>query len=254
MINNHFVSKIIFPLIAIIIVVQSDVAKAQEDVNYANDAKDIKVSIEQKQKQNQYKQYLKGAKNISDLNQNNIRTYQDNLGSGHQKAIAEIQSQKYQKHLTEFLPDANLSKFKAEFLKGKKSPINQLMIFISISMPKNSLIQYSEQANKAGGVLVLRGIINNSFKDTAKFILSLNKMGVRAIIDPLSFKNFNINHVPQVVVIKDGHGCKDGRCSNTPLHDKISGNISLQYALELISKRGRFSKKESQRFLKTLRG
>ena len=37
------------------------------------------------------------------------------------------------------------------------------------------------------------------------------------------------------------------------LFDKISGNITLEYALEEISKRGEFTKKEANRFLNYIR-
>ena len=98
-------------------------------------------------------------------------------------------------------------------------------------------------------MLVLRGLIDNSFKKTAQFIKSLSNNGAQAIIDPLSFKRFNINQVPQIVVISDDHNCYMGRCSQTPLHDKISGNISLHYALERISSEGEYSNEVAKRLL-----
>ena len=53
-------------------------------------------------------------------------------------------------------------------------------------------------------------------------------------------------------VIVDNNNCKWGRCDHTPLFDKISGNITLEYGLEEISKRGEFTKKEANRFLNYL--
>jgi hypothetical protein len=38
----------------------------------------------------------------------------------------------------------------------------QLLIFVSLRMPKTSLLQWSEQAKKAGGILVIRGLKDNS--------------------------------------------------------------------------------------------
>jgi len=251
MINNNVVK---ITLLSAMLVMPHNLALAQKDANYINYADGLKASVEKKQENNQYQGYIKDAQNIADQNQVNAKTYKDNFGITHQRAMSAIQSQKYQKHLSGFFPGANLDQFKKELSAEKERGFHQLMIFVSTSMPKDALIQYSQQAKKSGGVLVLRGIINNSFRDTTKFILSLNKEGTRAIIDPHSFRNFNVTNVPQIVVIKDGHGCKDGRCNITPLHDKISGNISLHYALELLSKKGKFSREESKRFLKTLRG
>jgi conjugal transfer pilus assembly protein TrbC len=121
-------------------------------------------------------------------------------------------------------------------------------------MPKESLQDYSIQSQKAGGVLVLRGLIDNSLKKTTAFIHSLNQHGTKAIIDPLSYQNFDVRHVPQIVVINDNHGCKWGRCNHTPLHDKITGNIALEYALKQIAQDGDSTRKEAGRFLSKLRG
>src|SRR5690606_18208292 len=146
-------------------------------------------------------------------------------------------------------PTLDLEELQAAYEANQHKHLNQLMIFVSASMPKAALEEYSIQAKKAGAVLVFRGLINNSFKQTTSFIYSLNSQGTTAIIDPLSYHNFNITSVPQIVVITDKHNCKWGRCEQTPKHDKIQGNISLEYALSEISKRGEFTQKEAARFL-----
>jgi len=43
-----------------------------------------------------------------------------------------------------------------------------LMVFVSLGMPKHSLQQWNLQVTKAGGTLVLRGLVNNSMKQTVK--------------------------------------------------------------------------------------
>ena len=127
------------------------------------------------------------------------------------------------------------------------------MIFVSSSMSLDNIANYAISARSNNGVLVFRGLINHSFKQTAQFVQSLTEQGAIAIIDPLSFKRFNISHVPTIIVISDDHNCSMGRCEQTPLHDKISGNITVEYALERIIEEGEFSKKEAARFLEKIR-
>ncbi|MGI9214755.1 MAG: TrbC family F-type conjugative pilus assembly protein, partial [Gammaproteobacteria bacterium] len=48
-----------------------------------------------------------------------------------------------------------------------------LIVFLSLGMPKHSLQQWNLQVTKAGGVLVLRGFVNNSMKQTVKKITEI---------------------------------------------------------------------------------
>ncbi|MDC0857582.1 type-F conjugative transfer system pilin assembly protein TrbC [Rickettsiales bacterium] len=133
------------------------------------------------------------------------------------------------------------------------SQISLLMVFVSSSMPQESLIQYADQVSKSGGVMVVRGFINGSMTNTVKFIKSLSEEGTRAIIDPNVFRLFDIRQVPEVIVISNQNNCINGKCEQTPLHDRIRGNVSLEYALEKISKEGDFAKVEAKKFLTNLR-
>lgn len=139
--------------------------------------------------------------------------------------------------------------------ENKSSKLNKLLIFISSSMPEDSLIALDEQAKRAGGLLVLRGLINGSFKDTAAYITSLSDKGISAIIDPRLFKMFNVEAVPTFIVKPDdSNPCFDKECRYTPIHDKVAGNITLEYALELISTNGSESRMVASSYLANLRG
>ena len=196
---------------------------------------------------------------VKDMEQKTEKYIADNpdLKTITENTITEANSARYQNYANQLFkqisPTLDLEQLKTAYEEKQHKHLNQLMIFISSSMPKNSLKEYSVQAKKTGAVLVLRGLINNSFKQTVSFIHSLNKEGTAAIIDPLAYRNFNVTQVPQIVVITDNHGCKWGRCAQTPLHDKIQGNISLEYALEQIADKGEFTKEEASRFLQRLR-
>ncbi len=136
----------------------------------------------------------------------------------------------------------NNYRFKADDVQKAQITHFPLMIFVSSSIPQSSLKDLMIQAKKSGGVLVFRGMIG-SLKSTAKFLGDISKNNVQAIIDPRLFDLFNVQVVPTIIVLKtatqncqsDGNGDNNGNsCKITPIHDRISGNITLDYALETI--------------------
>lgn len=94
---------------------------------------------------------------------------------------------------------------------------SQFYIFVSFSMPKESLRALAMEANKHNVVLVIRGLVENSFLKTATFVKDL---GESVVLDPLLFREYNVVVVPTFI---EAH--KAG-------YKKISGNITLAYALE----------------------
>lgn len=108
--------------------------------------------------------------------------------------------------------------------RNNKSPI---LIFVSFSMPKASLKGWMTQAQRINAPIYIRGLINNSFKDTFKAVGELvedQKGGV--LIDPPLFKKYSITQVPAVVV----------REQDSNLFDVVYGDVTLDYALEKIVK------------------
>ena len=112
----------------------------------------------------------------------------------------------------------------ASFAGGK------IYYFFSFSMPEESLVQAMRQAKQLNATMVLRGLKNDNWNATLKEILTLSqKAGVQkgAIIDPTLFDDFDVRVVPAVV-----YQCEDGN------YCKVSGNIPIQNALEVIFRRG----------------
>jgi len=133
--------------------------------------------------------------------------------------------------------------------KLKKTAINNLgqgavqkspnaVIFVSFSMPDLALKQLIEEGKKYQIPIVMRGLYKNSFQETAAKIFNLvkekNQGGIA--IDPLWFKEFNIQTVP-AFVIKHGND-----------FDVVYGNIFLKRALEIIAENG-VSAKEAKDIL-----
>jgi type-F conjugative transfer system pilin assembly protein TrbC len=103
-----------------------------------------------------------------------------------------------------------------------------ILIFVSFSMPEQSLIAYLRDAKKVGASVVIRGLIDNSFQKTFHRMAELVKAseGGGVELNPLWFKKFSIKTVPAVVVVEGEH------------HDVMIGNITLTAALKIIRDSG----------------
>lgn len=113
-----------------------------------------------------------------------------------------------------------------------------LLVFVSFSMPVETLKSLAKQVNQIGGKIVLRGLVNGSFKQTAEKIKDLQK---EVIIDPTLFDEYQVKVVPTFVL----RNAKEE-------HDQLSGNVSLEYALEQMSSKGT-TKTETLELLNKLR-
>ena len=91
-------------------------------------------------------------------------------------------------------------------------------------MPVETISNLAREAHKNGGKLVLRGLVGNSFKETAE---KLKKIPHGALIDPTLFETYEIKNVPTFVkLLNEQRHPKD----KVP-YRKLSGNVSVQYAL-----------------------
>jgi type-F conjugative transfer system pilin assembly protein TrbC len=116
---------------------------------------------------------------------------------------------------------------KCSLENSKKS---ELFIFVSFSMSDTSLRAWALQAQRVGGTLVLRGLVENSLKKTVERIQAVFKEHIPIVnIDPVAFKTFGIKVVPAVVIADKAH---------TPHFDVVYGEVGLAYALRQILDRG----------------
>jgi len=98
----------------------------------------------------------------------------------------------------------------------------QPLVFVSSSMPKTSLQQLALEAKAQGARLIIRGMVNNSMKDTALLVKEINHP---LDIDPKLFKKYRVTQVPTFVI---PHEDQD----NNKWH-VIRGNVSLGFALDV---------------------
>ena len=123
-------------------------------------------------------------------------------------------------------------------LKNVKTQIadNRLLIFISSSMPKKSIIQLMMQATNLGAVFVIRGLIDGSYVKTYHYFFALkgdNNVGI--MINPTLFKAFAIEYAPTFALYKSSQDLMQTACNVTPVYSKVTGEMTVHYALEQLS-------------------
>lgn len=119
---------------------------------------------------------------------------------------------------------------------------DSVYIFISFSMPKESLQQWAAQAKKISAPLVIQGLVDDSFTKTQQAVSALANEGQGGVVlDPRLFRQYHIQQVPAVVVVHSNilKPCLlNQSCWNSEVSDVIRGDIGLESALQAIADRG----------------
>lgn len=141
------------------------------------------------------------------------------------------------------------------------TPPVPLRIFITLDMPRASLQLLTDQASRAGAVLVLRGLKSQSMRKTAAMVGELiGERKVAWVIDPKAFTRFAVRQAPTfVLTLNDATGNEaEGSCGSgcvTPAgFASVAGDVSLDYALEAIMRRRPEVTPRAEPILKRLRG
>jgi type-F conjugative transfer system pilin assembly protein TrbC len=121
--------------------------------------------------------------------------------------------------------------------KGSKASA-QMYIFVSSSMPLQSIKALGQEARKVRAHIVFRGLIGGTFKETQQYMMDL---GIMAEIDPPKFDDFHITKVPTFIL------------SHNNSSDRVMGHISLLEVLDQFRKKGEL-KVEAQEYYMLLRG
>lgn len=147
--------------------------------------------------------------------------------------------------------------FPATSNRPSASDSPELMIFVSFSMPRESLERIVIQSEKSGAVLVLRGFKGNSMarmgEDIAKLI---GKRNVTAIIHPPAFTQFKVTQVPALVLAKPSQATRIGTdgCAAPTSYIKVDGDVTQDYALDLIERQAPTWADAARRFSAKLAG
>ncbi len=150
-----------------------------------------------------------------DKNQCQMNAYLDEAEGLKKSAESQVQN---------FIAEASkeqsmtCSKVEARDLQEDKNKSDKpILVFVSLSMPKESLKSLYKEAEQNHLALIIRGLKNNSFKETTA---ALYDLGISVQIDPNLFEEYEIKEVPTFVEVK----------GTEPL--KIKGNVSLSYAMK----------------------
>lgn len=127
---------------------------------------------------------------------------------------------------------------KAEFGKAPR-----FIAFASLSMRPASLKTLVHDMAAAGGITVLRGFPKGSAKELTRALIQIankNEELPPLGIDPRLFRAFDIKAAPSFVIASSDFTLCDGfDCVGAvPPHDRMSGNVSVEYALETFARGG----------------
>jgi type-F conjugative transfer system pilin assembly protein TrbC len=119
----------------------------------------------------------------------------------------------------------------------KKSPA-EFYIFVSASMPQESIKVLGQHAQMIGAHVVFQGLVGGSFPKMQSYMKDL---GIAVEIDPPKFEDYKVTVVPTFVLV------------NKNVSDRVSGHISIFEALDQFRKKGEL-KTEAQSLYQTLQG
>lgn len=114
-----------------------------------------------------------------------------------------------------------------------------LLILVSFSVPETSMRLLVDQAERTGAVLTLRGYDQGRQATMAKVQKLVGQRKVSFQIDPEAFTRFDVKQVPSFVLMAPSAGavtCAVGMCLAKDEFVTISGDVSLDYALEQIER------------------
>ncbi len=163
-------------------------------------------------------------------------------------------------------PNVDIASLSREFMERNPEILLQglnlkprLFVFITLAMPAESIKPLLAQAEQANATVVLRGFVNNSLKETTAALQKLMGQGrVGVLIDPEAFDRYGVRNAPSFVLTKAHSGsatpCLDKVCAQASGFALVSGDVSIEYALERIEQRAKEFKPEVQQFLTLIRG
>lgn len=114
---------------------------------------------------------------------------------------------------------------------------SNIALFLSFTtLDKDTVLMYAKQAVKYNIPIVLRGFINNSFKETGTYIKVIREQfpELTILIDPPAYEKYDITVIPALVVSKSAaNPIKDG-CNSPGDYVKVYGEVSIAGMLDYV--------------------
>lgn len=123
-----------------------------------------------------------------------------------------------------------------------RQPTKLVKVFVSSAMPKELLKNYLEQAKKYNATLVFRGLPEGSWRRLSELVYELTDgrdEGALIQLDDMAFSQYNVTSVPTFVLVNERDVFEaSGRVDDEAEFDKVSGNIGIKRALEMMASGG----------------
>jgi conjugal transfer pilus assembly protein TrbC len=143
---------------------------------------------------------------------------------------------------------------------AQSASLPPILVLASFSMPKDAIKAWIDQAARAGGVVILRGLANNSLKETTNLMAEVLGEGAERggiLIDSRPFTMFGVRAVPTIIVAQGPIlPClaREPGCPDLPAFDLVRGNIPLESALHIVVREGEAGRWVAQQALSQMRG
>ena len=109
------------------------------------------------------------------------------------------------------------------------------LLFISFSMPEALIESILKDAHRFHIKVVIRGLINNDFRQTLQRLFTLQKkIPTPVLINPLWFETFSVDQVPTLVVTSPTAHCQAKRRCEESQFEMIAGSQSVEQKLRRI--------------------
>jgi conjugal transfer pilus assembly protein TrbC len=132
---------------------------------------------------------------------------------------------------------------------------DELFVFASFTMPKESLKRLLIDSSRAGAVVVFRGFKNNSMVQTTNAIAEFQNNQVNAVVNPNAFVKYKISAVPAVVLVKPEavDAVDEEGCALPNAYAAAVGDATLDYSLAHIAKTSPSFSTTAQRYVNLLK-
>lgn len=137
---------------------------------------------------------------------------------------------------------ASPSDLAQQFSKPPVMPIrtatHELMVFVSFSMPPESLQRIVQESERTGAHIVFRGFKGDKLMEMSKHIANLiGTHRVEVSVNPPAFNQFQITTVPALVIaLPTASEGLDNGCAQATQYIKVTGDVGQDYALDLIER------------------
>jgi conjugal transfer pilus assembly protein TrbC len=121
---------------------------------------------------------------------------------------------------------------------GKEKVGIDMMVFVSLAMPREVLVELSKQARQFDATLMLRGFTADSMTKTQEAIAALNEGGAAWQVNPDAFKTFKVKTVPAfILATANASSILEEGCAIPMNYSMVRGNQSIEVALQTIRRR-----------------